>query len=152
MTKTQALDRHALVTTVWLSAGLVATTLFHYGLGRGGGGWIVAAFGVVVAAFAGHVIVNAIHHTPFGRREVALGLVLYGVALVAFGVATLASSRFAARAFAPASVGFLLVFVAVVFTMITRTGVRGAFEAFDVIRTFRARSRRDSVGEGNPAP
>lgn len=144
MTEIEALDRHALVMTVWLAAGLVAATLFHYGLGRGSSPFLLAAFAVIVAAFAGHVIVNVTHRTTFSPREVALGLVLYGVALATFGIVTLFRPRLAAHIFLPVGGGFLLVFAAVVFTMIVWSGVRGAFDSFDVIRTFRGRRPRDS--------
>lgn len=140
-TKMQALDHHALVTTVWLPAGLVAAALVHYGLGRGGAPFVLAAFGVILAAFAGHVVVNLVDGIPFTARELALGLVLYAVALVAFGVATLLRPDFAARAFVPMSAGFIVIFASVVFTMVTQSGARGAFASFDVIRSFRAPSR-----------
>lgn len=144
MTRIEALDRHALVTTVWLSAGLVAATLFHYGL-RHDGPWVVGgAFGMIAAGFVGHVIVNAVLGTRFTPREVALGLGLYAGALIAFGIATLANPHFAARAFLPVSAGFLVLFIVVVFTMIVQSGVRGAFDSFDVIRTFRGRKHPDT--------
>ena len=147
-TTIQALDRHALVMAVWLPAGLVAAALFHYGLGRGGPAFMLAGFGAILAAFAGHVIVNVLHGTNFTARELALGLVLYAAALVAFGVATLLRPGFAARAFVPMSAGLILIFASVVFTMVTRSGVRGAFESFDVIRTFRTPSPPADLGDG----
>ena len=141
-TAEQTLDRHALVTPLWLTAGLVAATLFHYGLGQERAAFLLAAFGVILIAFAGHVIVNGLTGLSFSRRELALGLVLYVVALVGFGIATLVQPGFGAVAFLPVSLGFLGVFAAVVFSMVTQAGVRGAFESFDVIRTFRPVPRR----------
>ncbi|WP_137389431.1 hypothetical protein [Rhodoligotrophos defluvii] len=138
MTPTERLDRHALVMAIWLAFGLVAAALFDYGLGSGGSWAIIAAFAVVVAAFIGHIIVNAVFRTSFTPKEVVLGLVIYGVGVLAFGMAALFSPGFGARAFLPISVGFVAVFAAVVFYMITHFGVRRAFEAFDVIREFRA--------------
>ncbi len=140
----EALDRHALVMAVWLPAGLVAATLFHYGLGQGGAAFILASFAVILAAFIGHVIVNVVLGTAFTRRELALGLVLYAAALLSFGMATLVSSGFATRAFLPGSAGFLLLFAAVVFHMVTIAGARGAFDAFDVVRSFRAPRRQSA--------
>ncbi|MFO1149772.1 MAG: hypothetical protein U1E62_15450 [Alsobacter sp.] len=133
-----ALDRHALVMTIWLSLGFAAAVLLHLGLERGAAWLILGAFGVLVAAFLGHVIVNAVLGARFTTRELALGLVLYGAALVAFGLAILLSPGFAARAFWPLSGGFVLLLVVVVFYMITQFGVRVAFQGFDVIRSFRA--------------
>ena len=53
-----ALDRHALVMTIWLPFVMVAATAFHYGFGAGGWPFIAAGFAVLIAAFVGHVIVN----------------------------------------------------------------------------------------------
>jgi hypothetical protein len=132
-----ALDRHALVMAVWLPLALVAVTLFHYGFGAGGWPFIAGGFAVVIAAFGGHVIVNVALGTLFTAKEVALGLLLYSVGLVAFGFAILLSSSFRTAATLPVSLGFLCTAMAVIFTMITWLGARGAFESFDVIRRFR---------------
>jgi hypothetical protein len=136
---TEALDRHVLVLTIWLTAGLIAATLFHYGVGNGGALFVLAAFGAVIVAFAGHVIINFVVGGGFTTRELALGLVLYATALIAFVGATLTSHGFAAKAFLPTSMGFMAVFAAVVFYMVVHSGVRRAFDAFDAIRSFRAR-------------
>jgi hypothetical protein len=137
LTKPQALDRHALVMAMWLAFGLVALTLFDHGFGSGGAPFILAAFGAILAAFIGHVVVNVVYRTTFTPRELALGLVLYAAGLVAFGLATLFAPGFAARNFVPLSLGFVAVSVSVVFYMVTHFGARRVFDAFDVIRDFR---------------
>lgn len=147
-TTEQALDRHALVMTIWLTAGLIAATLFHYGLGEGGAMFLLGAFGIILAAFVGHIVVNVVFGTAFSPRELALGLVLYAAALIAFGLATLAQPEFRARAFAPVSAGFVLIFFGVAFYTVTTASMRGAFEAFDVIRSFRAPSRLSALRPG----
>ena len=138
-TAMQTLDRHALVVSIWGTAALIAATLFHYGLGKGGFIFILLAFAVVIAAFISHVIVSVALGADFTGRELALGLVLYAAALVAFGAAVIVSPAFATRAFLPGSAGFLAVFAAFVFYIIVHSGVRRAFDAFDVIRSFNAR-------------
>jgi hypothetical protein len=138
-TTTEALDRHVLVMTIWLTAGLLAATLFHYGVGNGGPLFILAAFAAIIAAFTGHVVVNFVVGDGFTTRELALGLVLYATALMVFVGAALTSPDFAAKALLPTGVGFLAVFAAVVFYMVVHSGVRRAFDAFDAIRSFRAR-------------
>jgi hypothetical protein len=151
-TAMQALDRHALVVTIWVTAALIALTLFHYGLGAGGFIFTLAAFAAVIAAFIGHVIVNVALGSQFTERELALGLVLYAAALIAFGVEVIVSPAFAERAFLPASAGFLAVFAAFVFYLIVHSGVRRAFNAFDTIRSFSARDQlRHDAGEGEPS-
>lgn len=137
-TPTEVLDRHALVMTIWLTAGLIAATLFHYGIGGGGALFILAAFAVVIAGFAGHVIVNVVLGGGFTMRELALGLVLYAAALVAFAGAALVSHDFAAHAFLPTSIGLIAIFAAFVFYLVVHSGVRRAFDAFDTVRSFRA--------------
>jgi hypothetical protein len=132
-----ALDRHALVLAVWLPLMLVAAALFHYGIGRGGWPFVGAAFAVVIAAFVGHVIVNVTLGTLFTPKEVALGLLVYGAGLLAFGFAMLLSPSFRSAAALAVSVGFLGTAAVVIFTMVIWLGVRGAFNAFDVIRRFR---------------
>jgi hypothetical protein len=131
-----ALDRHALVMAVWLPSALVAATLLHYGLGAGGWPFTAAGFAVVIAAFAAHVIVNVALGMVFTPKEVALGLTLYAVGLVAFALAIVLSPRFRSEDMLAVSLGFLGTAVAVIFTMIAWLGVRDAFKSFDVIRRF----------------
>jgi hypothetical protein len=137
LSQAEALDRHALVLPIWLSLGLVAAALFGHGFGAGGAAFILAGFGVVLLAFLGHVIVNAIYRTGFTRRELALGLVLYAATLVGFGLATLVGSDLAARTFVPVSLGLVALSAVVIVYMIIHYGVRQSFEAFNVIREFR---------------
>ena len=134
----ERLDRHALALTIWLAAGVVAATLYHYGVRADAWPFILAAFAVIAGAFAGHVIVNAVFRSDFSVRERALGLVCYAVLLIAFGLATLVSSDFASRAFLPTSAGLVALLAAFVFYMVVKSGVRSSFEAFDVIRSFSA--------------
>lgn len=136
LTKTQALDRHVLVMTLWLSFGVVAVTLFHYGTSVGGALFIFAGFAMILCAFIGHIIVNAVLRSPFTRSELALGLVLYAAGLIALGLATLLGPAFRANAFLPACAGFLLIFASVIFYMIVQYGLRRSFDNFDVIRSF----------------
>jgi hypothetical protein len=132
-----ALDRHALVIAVWLPLLLVAAAVFHYGFGAGGWPFITAGFAVLIAAFAGHVIVNVALGTQFTPKEVALGLVVYCTGLLAAGFATLVSMVFRSHYALPVSLGFLGTATVVIFTMILWLGLRGAFDSFDVIRRFK---------------
>ena len=122
---------------VWLPLVLVAATAFHYGFGAGGWPFVSAGFGVVIAAFAGHVIVNVRLGTRFTVREVALGLVVYCAGVLAFGFAMLLSPAFRSAFALPVSLGLLGTAAAVIVTMILWLGLRGAFESFDVIRRFK---------------
>jgi len=152
VTDLDPLDRHALAVTIWTPAGLIAATLYHYGLGAGGALAIAAAFAVVLGAFAGHVIVNVVSGTAFTMGELALGLTLAGAGLLGLGAATLASPEFARRAFLPTSLGFVAVVVAFAFYMIAKSGVRLAFEAFDAIRSFSARDALEAGPDRRERP
>lgn len=143
-----ALDRHALVVALWLACGLVALALLGHGFGRGGWPSVAGGFGVLLAAFVGHVIVNAVFATTFTRRELALGLVVYAAGLAAFLIASLAVPGFAARHFLVASLGFLALFAGVTFYMITHFGMRQVFDAFNVISDFGREDGRDGGADG----
>ena len=127
------LDRHALVMAVWLPLGLVALVMFRLGTDQGAG-WMLGGFGALLLGFGGHVIVNAALGTDFTPGEVALGLALFLLALLACGLGMLLVDGFAERFFLPLALGFGGLATAVVLYMVTRYGARGAFEGFDVIR------------------
>ena len=133
-----ALDRHALIMTLWLPAALVAAALMHFGLGAGGTAAMTSAFAVILAAFVGHVIVNTVTGTAFTARELALGMVLYLAALLAFGLSALVDPVLWDGRLWAVNGGFLALFFAAIFYLVTARGVRNAFEGFDVIRSFRA--------------
>ncbi|ESY62370.1 hypothetical protein NKI77_21795 [Mesorhizobium opportunistum] len=139
--KNEALDRHALVMACWLAVALPAAILFEYGFGRGGTTYILAGFAAILSGFVAHVIANVVYGTGFSPRELGLGLVIYGLALVLFVVLSLVSASFAAHNFLPLSIGFIATGAVVVFYLITRYGARQAFEAFDVVRDFRSNGR-----------
>ena len=134
----ERLDRHALVMAIWLPAGFVAAAFLHLGLDGGPIAALVCAFASVLAAFAGHVIVNVVTRTAFTARELGLGLVLYLAALLAFGLTALLDPALWAGRHWIAGSGFVVLAAAVAFHLVTARGVRGAFEEFDVIRSFRA--------------
>ncbi len=141
----QALERHALVMTVWMPLGFVAFLLFGHGY-RVLDGWFVgAAIAVLLAAFAGHVIVNWVYRTLFSGRELALGLVAYVVALLAFLLSLLFGAEGAEALFLPIGLGFVTLAAAVIFYLVTHLGLRRSFEAFDVIRDFRPRGPGSSA-------
>lgn len=131
------LDRHALVMSIWLAAGFVAFILLSRGYAASSDLMVVGGFVVVLLGFAGHVIVNVAWDTTFTPREVALGLVVYAIGLLWFLISVLFGVAMATALFFPFIMGFLVLPAAVVFYMVTHFGVRGAFNAFDVIRTFR---------------
>ena len=129
-----ALDRHALVSAIWLPTGFVTRGLMRHGVAGGGGGWVLSGFGVVLAGYALHVIANAVLGTQFTAKEVALALVLYAAAGLTLVLALLTQQDFAATFFLPVAGGMAALAVAVVGYLVTRWGPRQAFRQFDIIR------------------
>lgn len=128
------LDRHALVMAVWLPAAFVAAALFHNGYGPGGVWWVAGGFAAVLAAFAAHIVINAVLATDFTAREVALGLFAFALATLAIVFSVLLTPGFAARHFWPSALGMVALAAAAVLYMVIRYGPRAAFERFDIIR------------------
>jgi hypothetical protein len=145
-------DRHALVMAIWVALGVAATILLHFGLGSGGLWAIAAGHACVLAAFAGHVIVNAVYDTTFTRRELALGLVVFSSWLVWLGLAALFVTGFRDNAFAPLTIGLLAIGACVLFYMITQFGVRVVFDAFNVIGNFRTDTANGDRRSGKDGP
>ena len=138
--KDDVLDRHALISAVWLPTGYVSLGLFHHGFSGGGPWWVLAGFAAVLAGYALHVIANAVLSAPFSRYEVALALVVYAAAGVALVLAVLLQPGFAETFFLPVAGGMAALAAAVVFYMVTRSGARAAFGQFDIIRNNNLRS------------
>lgn len=129
-----ALDRHALVSAVWLPTGFVTLGLMHHGFAGGGGAWVLAGFAVLLVGYALHVIVNFVLGTPFTAKEVALAFVIFALAGLAFVLAVLLQPAFATSFFLPVAGGMAMLAAAVVFYLVTRWGPRQAFRQFDIIR------------------
>lgn len=142
------LDRHALVSAVWLPTGFVALGLMHYGFAVGSAGWVLAGFGTILAGFALHVIVNAALGARFTPKEVGLSFVLYAAAALALVLAVLLRPGFAATFFLPVAAGMAALAFAVVFYLITRWGPRQALRQFDIIRDNNPRSSSDLSHRG----
>ena len=75
-------------------------------------------------------------------------MVLYLVALLAFGLSALLGPTLWDGAFWTAAGGFLVLFAAAIFYLVVAKGVRAAFEGFDVIRSFRAAPEDPGTGRG----
>lgn len=137
----ETLDRHALVMTIWLGLCLPAAALLLQGMRPDSLGFTIFGFAVLVAAFIGHIIVNALYDTTFSARELALGLVIYAATLAAVGIGILVSTDASAGNLLVTGIGLLVFGAAVVFYMITHFGMRRVFDAFDIIRDFRGEKR-----------
>lgn len=138
----KSLDRHALVMALWLGFAFLAVTLLKLGIDHANWWALSLGFASVLAGFIAHVLVNIIFRTLFTPREVALGLFVFAICLLWFGLAVIFYPQYRFSLFLPIALGFVALTAAVIFTMITWLGVRGAFESFDIIRRFGPEKRR----------
>ncbi len=132
--KQARLDRHALVMALWLPLGLVSSVLFHHGFATDGSWWVAGGFLIILAGYAGHIIVNAALGTGFTARETGVGMVLFLAALNAFAGAMVLVDGFYESHFLTIAMGMTALVVIAALTMVTRHGARAAFEKFDIIR------------------
>ncbi len=140
------LDRHVLVLSFWLPLGFLALTLLTQGLDLTNAWLVAGAFAAILAGFVGHVIVNAVYRSFFTSRELALGLVIYLLALLSFLLALLLGSERIEALFAVIGLGFLILAIGVIAYLVIHLGLRRAFEAFDVISDFRRRRKLEDPG------
>ena len=139
------IDRHALVMAVWIALGAAAAMLLHFGVGTGGIWAVAAGYTALLAAFVGHIIVNAVYETTFTRSERALGLVVFFASLLWLCLAGLLDGNFRDHSFVPLVLGLLAFGACALFYMITHFGVRVVFDAFNVIGNFRPDTSGDDA-------
>ena len=138
----KSLDRHALVMALWLGFAFLAVTLLKFGIDNTNWWALSLGFASVLAGFIAHVLMNIVFKTLFTPKEVALGLSVFAICLLWFGLAVIFYPQHRLSLFLPIALGFVGLTAAVIFTMITWLGVRGAFESFDVIRRFSPEIKR----------
>jgi len=138
----KSLDRHALVMALWLGFAFLAVSLLHLGIDRANWWALSLGFASVLAGFIAHVLINIVFKTLFTPGEVALGLFVFAICLLWFGLAVFFYPQHCFSLFLPIALGFVSLTAAVIFTMITWLGVRGAFESFDIIRRFGPEKKR----------
>jgi len=91
---------------------------------------------LLIVGFVAHILINRIYSTNFTQNEIALGLFLYCLSLLVFVFSSIVNTGLDRSRFIAGTAGFLLIFVSVVFFMVTRFGLRKAFKFFDIIRKF----------------
>jgi uncharacterized PurR-regulated membrane protein YhhQ (DUF165 family) len=136
-----SLDRHALVMALWLGFAFLAVTLLKLGIEHASWWALGLGFASVLTGFIAHVLVNVAFGTRFTQKEVALGLSVFAICLLWFGLAVIFYPQHRVSLFAPIAIGFMTLTASVIFTMITWLGLRGAFESFDIIRRFAPEKR-----------
>ena len=131
----ERIDRHALVMTFWIPAGFVAACLIRLGHASGLHWWTAAGFGMILAAFAGHVIINVTTRSHFTAGETAFGTTVFSASLVMLLVMRLTGmGDLDGTGFMAFGLGLGALLIAVIVYMLIAFGPRRAFERFDVIR------------------
>jgi len=138
----KSLDRHAFVMALWLGFAFVAVTLLKLGIEHVNLWALSLGFASVLIGFIAPVLVNIVFKTLFTQKEVVLGLSVFAICLLWFGLAVFFCPQYRMTLFLPIALGFVVLTSAVIFTMITWLGVRGAFESFDIIRRFGPAKKR----------
>ncbi len=132
----KSLDRHAIVMALWLGFAFLSVALLKLGIDHENWWALSSGFAFVLAGFIAHVLINIVFKTLFTPKEVALGLFVFAICLLWFGLSFIFYPQHRFSLFLPIALGFMALTVAVIFTMTTWLGIRGAFESFDVIRRF----------------
>ena len=115
----EAQDRTAVLSAVWLPAGLVALGMIYHGFAGAGGAWLRAGFVALPVGCALHVNVSAPFEATFTAKEAALSFVLYAAAGLALVLAVLLQFGVAETFFLPVAAGIAEAAAAVVFCPVT---------------------------------
>lgn len=134
MTAGAYLERKLLVMTSWALFGAFGLAFALSGFNSANVGLGLLGFGLIVAGFAAHVIINHWFGTRFSEGEVALGLVVFTVALLSFVFSWVALPDFPATNIAIGLIGFGAIVAAFVFYMAAVHGVRGSIALIDAAR------------------
>ena len=124
-------DRSILIFAIWAVLGFLGLGVFLEGLRVDHWALSAAGIGLLVLAFAAHIVVNGIFDTGFTPGETALGIGTYGVLGLVFvisaakGSMTMTDYYSGLTLFGVLAAGFLAY-------LFTRHGLRGAFSRFHI--------------------
>ena len=138
MTDQERQERHGLILSLWIGFASIAVILFHLGLSKDNWIFSSAGFGLFLAGFIAHIIVNAVAGTGFQTREAILGLFVFALGILAFLISIVIGVEYSSENFLTLSSGLVLILVTIIFYMITRNGLRDAFDQFNIIKSFNA--------------
>jgi len=132
-----ALDRHALVVSIWVAFGAVTLCLFDYGTSQGSIVAVALSFVAILAAFIAHILANTVLGADFTQREAFLGLTIYAVGIIGFLFFSLSNPQTDPLIQRVMLGGFVAIAAVVVFYLVIRFGLKQAFNKFDAIRVQR---------------
>jgi hypothetical protein len=92
----------------------------------------LAGYGLLVAGFVSHVIVNWVYGTGFRNGEVTAAFGLFGVAVVTFLLSWLLNPLFSRADVVSGLAGLAIVVFGFIVYLTTRFGLRGSFSMFHI--------------------
>ena len=134
MNESHQTERKLAVTTNWAFFGSFGLCFALSGFNAGNLAAGLFGFTLVIFGFAAHVIINHIFHTRFSDGEVALGFIVFAVALLIFVVSWIVMPHFGFVNIAIGLSGFTALFTCFIFYMVATHGVRGSIALLDVLR------------------
>lgn len=91
-------------------------------------------FGLLILGFCAHVLINHLYETGFSEGEVALGFVVFTVAVLSFVVSWIVVPDFGGASIVVGLGGFAALIACFIFYMVASHGVRGTITMVDEIR------------------
>jgi hypothetical protein len=122
-------DRNLLVFCIWSVLGFLGMGFILEGLARDS--YLAGLLGnlAIVGAFISHMIVNYLNGQGFERGETALGLGLFGVICIVFGLGWVVSDTSKADYYIAITL-FAVLSIGLIAYLSTRYGIRHAFSRF----------------------
>ena len=104
--------------------------------GFGAEQWEVSlgGFSAFVLGFIAHVIINRLYRTGFGKGEIMVGFVAFGVVLLCFIFGWIFDPAFGAPDVAAGIAGFGAIIACFVVYVVTKFGLKGSFSMFHDMR------------------
>ncbi len=125
------IERKILVFSIWAVLGFLGLGLILEGLAQDH--YFIALAGIlsIVAAFVGHIIVNAIFNQGFQPGEVALGLSVFGLVVLFFILGWITTDLSMSDYYTGITL-FAVLIIGFIAYLSTRYGMRSAFSRFHV--------------------
>ena len=136
ITNQERQERHGLILSLWIGFASMAVILFHLGLTKDNWIFLSAGFALFLAGFIAHIIVNAVAGTGFQTRGAFFGLFVFALGILAFLISVVIGVEYSTENFLTISSGLVLILVMIIFYMITKNGLRDAFDQFNIIKSF----------------
>ena len=130
MTTLHATERRLAVTSNWALFGSFGLCFVLSGFALPLVPAILGGFGLFVAGFISHLVINAVFHHGFTTGEVVTGFVAFGVGLACFMGAVVLGEGVTGPEFAAGIAGFAALVLCFLVYLITKFGLKGAFSRF----------------------